>query len=118
MPYDTNNIFAKILRGEIPNTPIYQDDFVLAFHDISPVRKIHALVIPKGAYTDYGDFTTHASPDEILGFHNGVLKTVETLGIQDTGYRIISNIGADSGQDVPHLHFHILGGESVGALVG
>ena len=117
MAYDTHNIFAKILRGEIPNNTIYEDDFVLAFHDISPVRKIHALVIPKGAYTDYTDFIMHAPPDAIIGFHNGVLKTVEKLGIKRKGYRIISNIGTHGQQEVPHLHYHILGGETIGKLV-
>ncbi len=117
MTYDTNNIFAKILRGEIPNTTVYEDDFVLAFYDISPARKVHALVIPKGAYTDYTDFIDNATADEIIGFHNGVIKTIDILGIREKGYRIISNTGQHGQQEVPHLHYHILGGECVGVLV-
>lgn len=117
MAYDTHNIFAKILSGEIPNNTIYEDDFVLAFYDISPARKVHALVIPKQAYIDYTDFIKNAPPEQIVGFHKGVLKTVEVLGIHHEGYRIISNTGIHGQQEVPHLHYHILGGEKVGKIV-
>ncbi len=117
MTYDTHNIFAKILRGEIPNTTIYENDFVLAFYDIAPVRKVHALVIPKGAYMDYTDFIENATPAEIIGFHKGVIKTIDILGLHRDGYRIISNMGHHGQQEVPHLHYHILGGEAVGRLV-
>lgn len=117
MQYDLNNIFAKILRKEVPNKTIYEDNFVLAFYDITPLRKVHALVIPKGYYRDYTDFMENASSEEILNLHKGIVKVVEILKIKDTGYRILSNVGIDGGQEVPHLHYHILGGESVGKMV-
>ena len=117
MAYDIENIFAKILRGEIPNNTIYEDEHNLAFHDITPARKVHGLVIPKGAFVDYTDFVENASPEQMVSFNKAVLATVEKLGIKDSGYRIISNIGKHGGQEVPHLHFHILGGEVVGKLV-
>ena len=120
MSYDNNNIFAKILRGEIPCKKIYEDEFVLSFHDISPQKKIHALVIPKGKYIDLDDFNNKASPEEIVGFFKGVSKVASKLGIsinEGNGYRTLSNIGENGGQEVPHLHFHIFGGEKVGKMV-
>ncbi len=113
MGYDTNNIFAKILRGEIPNNTIYEDDFVLAFHDITPTKKIHALVIPKGAYINNTDFIQNATDTEILNFQKGIIKTAELLGVLNDGYRLINNVGEHGRQEVPHLHVHILGGEYV-----
>ncbi len=120
MPYDDQNIFAKILRGEIPCNKIYEDKFVLSFHDINPQKKIHALVIPKGKYIDLDDFSLNASSDEIVGFLKGINTVAKKLGISvDTGsgYRALANIGDHGGQEVPHLHFHLFGGEVVGKMV-
>ncbi len=117
MPYDTNNIFAKIVRGEIPCKKIYEDDQVLAFHDIQPKKKIHALIIPKGAYVDATVFGLSAKDDEIVTLMRAVPKVAEALGIKESGYRLIANTGAHGHQEVPHLHFHILGGEPVGKMV-
>ena len=120
MNYDDNNIFAKILRGEIPCKKIYEDEFVLSFHDINPQKKIHALVIPKGKYTDLNDFCKNASIDEMAGFLKGVEIVSKKLGISTEsgkGYRALTNIGTDGGQEVPHLHFHLFGGEKIGKMV-
>ncbi len=120
MSYDSNNIFAKILRGEIPCKKIYEDDFVLSFYDINPQKKIHALVIPKGKYVDLDDFSKNASPDEMVGFLKGINIVAKKLGISvdlGKGYRALTNISEHGGQEVPHLHFHLFGGESVGKMV-
>ena len=120
MSYDDNNIFAKILRGEIPCNKIYEDEFVLSFHDINPQKKIHVLVIPKGKYIDLDDFSQNASPEEMVGLLKGINKVAKKLGISvDTGkgYRAISNVSEDGGQEVPHLHFHLFGGEKVGKMI-
>ena len=120
MSYDDNNIFAKILRGEIPCDKIYEDDFVLSFYDINPQKKIHALVIPKGKYIDFDDFSKKASPDEMVGLIKGINIVAHKLGISvDTGkgYRALANISEDGGQEVPHLHFHLFGGEKIGKMV-
>ena len=120
MSYDDNNIFAKILRGEIPCKKIYEDDYVLSFHDINPQKKIHALVIPKGQYVDLDDFSEKASPEEMIGLIKGINKVAKMLGISvDTGkgYRALANISEHGGQEVPHLHFHLFGGERVGKMV-
>ena len=120
MSYDDNNIFAKILRGEIPCNKIYEDDFVLSFHDINPQKKIHALVIPKGKYVDLDDFSQKASLNEIVGLLKGINIVAKKLGISaDTGkgYRTLTNISEDGGQEVPHLHFHLFGGEKIGKMV-
>ena len=120
MSYDNNNIFAKILRGEIPCKKIYEDEFVLSFHDISPQKKIHALVIPKGKYIDLDDFSLNASPDEMVGLLKGINTVAKKLGIsvdKGKGYRALANISEDGGQEVPHFHFHLLGGEKVGKMV-
>ena len=121
MSYDDQNIFAKILRGEIPCEKIYEDNFVLSFYDINPQKKIHALVIPKGKYVDLDDFTLKASPEEMVGLLKGINIVAKKLGISSEvgkGYRAIANISDHGGQEVPHLHFHLFGGESVGKLVG
>ena len=115
--YDTENLFAKILRGEIPNDTVYEDDHVLAFRDINPQAPVHALVIPKGDYVDMDDFTARATDAEITGFMRGVGKTARALGLEENGYRAIANIGADANTEVPHLHVHILGGGNVGPLL-
>ena len=120
MKYDDNNIFAKILRGEIPCKKIYEDNFVLSFHDINPQKKIHALVIPKGKYINLDDFSENASTNEIVGLLKGINTVAKKLCISvDTGkgYRALANISEDGGQEVPHLHFHLFGGEKVGKMV-
>ena len=120
MSYDNNNIFAKILRGEIPCKKIYEDDFVLSFHDISPQKKIHALIIPKGKYVDLDDFSKNASSEEMVGLLKGINTVAKKLGISvDTGkgYRVLANISEHGGQEVPHLHFHLFGGEIIGKMV-
>ncbi len=120
MIYDENNIFAKILIGEIPCKKIYEDDYVLSFYDINPQKKIHALVIPKGKYIDLDDFSEKASSEEMVGLLKGINKVAKKLGISvDTGkgYRALANISEHGGQEVPHLHFHLFGGEKVGKMV-
>ena len=120
MSYDNNNIFAKILKGEIPCKKIYEDDFVLSFYDINPQKKIHALVIPKGKYIDLDDFGLNASPEEIVGLIKGINIVAKKLGISTEvgdGYRALTNISNYGGQEVPHLHFHLFGGERVGKMV-
>ena len=118
--YDKENIFAKILRKEIPCNKIYEDEFVLSFHDINPQKKIHALVIPKGKYVDLDDFSQNASPEEMVGLLKGINTVAKKLNISvDTGkgYRALANISEDGGQEVPHLHFHLFGGEKIGKMV-
>jgi len=117
MAYDNDNIFAKILRGEIPNNTVYEDDHVLAFHDIAPQAPVHVMVIPKGAYIDYSDFAANASDAEKLALTNGILASVKELGLEESGYRLLVNTGPDSGQEIPHLHFHICGGGPLGPLL-
>ena len=120
MSYDNNNIFAKILRGEIPCEKIYEDKFLLSFYDINPQKKIHALVIPKGKYVDLDDFSINASTDEMVGLLRGINTVAKKLQISvdsGKGYRTLANIGEHGGQEVPHLHFHLFGGERVGKMV-
>ena len=120
MIYDDNNIFAKILREEIPCNKIYEDNFILSFYDINPQKKIHALVIPKGKYIDLDHFSMNASTEEIVGLLKGINKVAKKLEISaDTGkgYRALANISDYGGQEVPHLHFHLFGGEKVGKMV-
>ena len=120
MSYDDNNIFAKILRGEIPCKKIYEDNFVLSFHDINPQKKIHALIIPKNKYVDLDDFSANASSEEMIGLLKGiniVAKKLEISMDKGKGYRTLANIGEHGGQEVPHLHFHLFGGERVGKMV-
>ena len=120
MSYDNNNIFAKILRGEIPCKKIYEDNYILSFHDINPQKKIHALVIPKGKYVDLDDFSENASSDEMVGLFKGINIVAKKLGISvDTGkgYRTLVNISDHGGQEVPHLHFHLFGGEKIRKMV-
>lgn len=115
MSYEPDNIFAKILRGEIPCTPVYEDDHVLAFPDIAPAAPVHILVIPKGAYTDMSDFAKNASAQEQTALNQAVVKIIDQQNLTQ-GYRLISNTGTHGGQQVPHLHWHILGGEVIGSL--
>ena len=120
MNYDQNNIFAKILRGEIPCKKIYEDDFVLSFHDINPQKKVHALVIPKGEYIDLDDFNNRASDQEIVALSTAITEVSKILGISldvGKGYRALTNLSEDGGQEVPHLHFHLFGGEKIGKMV-
>ena len=119
MSYDKNNIFAKILRGEIPCKKVYENEYVLAFHDINPQKKIHILIIPKNEYIDLDDFTNKASDKEIIEFNKAITHIVKMLKIsnQEEGYRVLSNIGKNGGQEVPHLHYHIFGGEKIGKMV-
>ena len=115
--YDPNNIFAKILRGEIPCKKVYEDKFAMAFYDIHPKAPTHVLVVPKGAYVAHHDFTANASTEEIAGFERAVGSVAKQLGVDDTGYRVISNCGANAHQDVPHYHVHILGGQALGPML-
>lgn len=117
MSYDHNNVFAKILRGEIPCKKVYEDEHVLAFPDISPRTPVHILVIPKGAYKDMDDFTNRASAEEITALFRALGKIARDNGIDKTGYRVISNCGDHGGQEVPHLHLHLLGGRKIGRMV-
>ena len=121
MSYDKNNIFAKILRREIPCKKIYEDEFILAFHDVNPQRKVHALVIPKGEHIDLDDFSINASEKEIVGLVKGIGIVAKKIGVSEIvkggGYRSLVNVGENGGQEVPHLHFHIFGGEKVGKMI-
>ena len=120
MSYDKNNIFAKILRKEIPCKKIFENDYVLSFHDINPQRKIHALVIPKGEYINLDDFNNRASDQEIVALSKAITEVSKILGIStDTGkgYRALTNLDDHGGQEVPHLHFHLFGGEKIGKMV-
>ena len=121
MSYDKNNIFAKILRGEIPCKKIYENEYILSFYDINPQKKVHALVIPKGEYTDLDDFSSRASEKEISELIKGISLVAKKLGVSlsnnGKGYRSLVNIGEHGGQEVPHLHFHLFGGEKVGKMV-
>lgn len=116
MSYDAENIFAKILRGEIPCQKHDECDHTLSFYDIAPQAKVHILVIPKGAYRDMTDFTAKASEAEQAAFVRAIGRAAQLAGLEEGGYRIIANTGADSHQEVPHLHMHILGGEPIGPL--
>jgi histidine triad (HIT) family protein len=121
MKYDNNNIFAKILRKEIPCKKIYEDEYVLAFHDINPQKKIHAIIIPKGAYINLDDFSSNASEKEISSLIKGIAIVAKKIEVSEVvnggGYRSLVNVGKNGGQEVPHLHFHIFGGEKVGKMV-
>jgi diadenosine tetraphosphate (Ap4A) HIT family hydrolase len=117
MAYDPQNVFAKILRGELPCKKVFEDDFALAFHDIRPARPVHVLVIPKGAYITLDEFTAHAPPAAVAGLFAAIGKVAHALGLGESGYRVIINNGRDGHQEVPHLHAHILGGAPVGPMV-
>jgi len=116
MVYDNDNIFAKIIRGEIPCDKVYEDDHVLAFNDIAPQAPIHILIIPKGAYVSIEDFSAQASPEEITAFHRAVAKIIEDHDLSE-GFRSIANTGENGGQEVPHFHLHILGGKKLSAML-
>jgi histidine triad (HIT) family protein len=115
--YNDNNIFAKILRGEIPCKKVHEDDHTLAFEDINPQAPVHTLVIPKGKYISWKDFSEKASDIEIAAFVRAVGKVAEMKGLKDSGYRILANAGRDSHQEVPHLHVHVFGGQPLGPML-
>jgi len=117
MAYDPSNIFARILRGEIPCHKVHETEHALAFNDIRPQAPTHVLVIPKGAYVSWADFAAKASADEIAGFVRAVGAVAKLVGVEDTGYRLLANHGPDSHQEVPHFHVHIMGGRPLGPLL-
>jgi diadenosine tetraphosphate (Ap4A) HIT family hydrolase len=116
-PYDDSNIFARILRGEIPAKKVYEDAWALAFHDINPQAPVHVLIIPKGRYCSFADFSAQASEAEIVGFVKAVGTVARQLGLEPSGYRMLTNLGKDGGQDVPHFHVHLFGGRPLGRMV-
>ena len=116
-PYDDSNIFARILRGELPSKTVYEDEFALAFHDINPQAPLHILVIPKGAYVSWDDFSARASEAEIAGFVRAVGQVARDQGLVAPGYRLLANTGLDSHQEVPHLHVHIFAGHPLGPML-
>ena len=118
MAYDPNNIFAKILRGEIPNRTVFEDEHVLAFHDINPQAPVHVLVIPKGPYENMATFSAEARVEEQAALIRAVGEVARIMEVEEPGFRIISNNGRDGIQDVPHLHIHVLGGRRVGRMLG
>jgi histidine triad (HIT) family protein len=115
--YDPDNIFARILRGEIPASRVYEDEFALAFNDINPMAPTHILVIPKGAYVSWHDFSAKGSEAEIAGFVRAVGKIARDAGVVESGYRLLANTGLNSGQEVPHLHVHIFAGRPLGPML-
>ena len=116
-PYDDSNIFARIIRGELPSKKVYEDEHVLAFHDINPLAPTHILVIPKGRYVSWDDFSAHASDAEIAAFVRAAGRIAREAGLVGPGYRILANTGVNSGQEVPHLHVHIFGGRPLGPML-
>ena len=116
-PYDDRNIFAKILRGEVPCRKVYEDEYALAFHDIAPLAPIHILVIPKGPYVSWDDFSAKASDAEIAGFVRAIGKVARDAEMVVQGYRLLANTGKRSGQEVAHLHVHIFGGQPLGPML-
>ena len=116
-PYDDDNIFAKILRREVPCRPVFEDDHVLAFHDINPLAPNHILVIPKGRYVSWDDFSSTASDEEVAAFVRAVGVIAREAGLVEPGYRLLANVGADGGQEVPHLHVHLFGGRGLGPML-
>lgn len=116
-PYDAGNIFARILRGEIPSARIYEDEWAIAFEDIAPQAEVHTLVIPRGAYVSWDDFSARAADEEIAGFVRAVGTVARAKGLVEDGYRLIANIGGNGGQEVPHLHVHIFGCEPLGPMI-
>jgi histidine triad (HIT) family protein len=117
LPYDDSNIFACILRGEIPARKVYEDDHALAFHDINAQAPVHILVIPKGPYVSWDDFSARGSADEIAAFVRAVGRVAREQGLTEPGYRLLANVGGDAGQEVPHLHVHLFGGRPLGPML-
>ncbi|MCS6855612.1 MAG: histidine triad nucleotide-binding protein [Elioraea sp.] len=116
-PYDDSNVFARILRGEIPCKKVHEDEFALAFHDINPQSPVHVLVIPKGRYVSIADFSANASDAEVAGFWRAVGRVAKALGLEDSGYRVLTNMGRNAHQEVPHFHVHIFGGRPLGRML-
>ena len=116
-PYDDSNIFAKILRGDLPSKKIYEDEWALAFHDINPLAPVHILVIPKGAYVSWDDFSEKASDAELAGFTRAIGRVARDQQLVVQGYRLLANTGKRAGQEVPHLHVHIFGGQPLGPML-
>ena len=116
-PYDPSNVFARILRGEIPSRRVYEDEWAIAFHDIAPQAPVHVLVIPPGPYVALSDFVATACEAEIAGFFRAVGLVAAQLGLETPGYRVLSNMGLHAGQEVPHLHVHLFGGAPLGAML-
>lgn len=112
-PYDDSNIFARLLRNEIPSRRVFEDEFAVAFHDIAPQATVHVLVIPRGRYVSLADFSTAASDAEIAGFFRAVGRVARDLGLEVPGYRALANVGSDGGQEVPHFHVHLFGGQAL-----
>lgn len=117
MSYDSANIFARILRGELPCNKVYEDAHVLAFHDIRPQAPVHVLVVPKGAYVSLDDFHAKAHDAEVAALTRAIGKVARLAGVAESGYRVIANTGSNGNQEVPHLHFHVLGGRKMGRMV-
>jgi diadenosine tetraphosphate (Ap4A) HIT family hydrolase len=117
LPYDETNIFARILRGEVPARKVYEDEYALAFHDINARAPVHILVIPKGGYVSWDDFSERAPAEEIAGFVRAIGHVAREEGLVAPGYRLLANVGAHSGQEVPHLHVHLFGGRPLGPML-
>lgn len=117
LPYDEQNIFAKILRGEIPSTRVYEDEWAIAFEDINPQASVHTLIIPRGSYVSWDDFSERAPDAEIAGFIRAVGAVARAKGLVEPGYRLLANVGRHGGQEVPHLHVHLFGGEPLGRMI-
>ena len=116
-PYDDSNIFARILRGELPCNKVFEDEHALAFHDINPAAPVHILVIPKGPYVSWDDFSGRGTAEEISGFVRAVGRIAREQGLVEPGYRLLANVGMASGQEVPHLHVHLFGGRALGPML-
>jgi diadenosine tetraphosphate (Ap4A) HIT family hydrolase len=116
-PYDESNVFARLLRGELPSNKVYEDDYAVAFHDIRPLAPTHILVIPRGPYVSWDDFSERASDAEIAGFTRAIGKVARDAGLVEGGYRLLANVGQNSGQEVAHLHVHIFGGRPLGPML-
>ena len=117
LPYDDDNIFAKILRDEIPSKRVYEDEWAIAFHDINPQAKLHILVIPRAKYVSWDDFAAKASDEEIAGFVRAVGHVAREHGLVEPGYRLLVNVGHDGGQEIPHLHVHLFGEQRLGPMI-
>ena len=117
LPYDSSNIFARILRGEIPATRVYEDEWAIAFEDISPQAEVHTLIVPRGAYVSWDDFSARAPDEDIAGFVRAVGAVARAKGLVEPGYRLLANVGAHGGQEVPHLHVHLFGGRPLGPML-
>ncbi len=116
-PYDDTNIFARILRGEVPSKRVYEDAWAVAFHDVAPQAEVHVLVIPRARFASLAEFTAGASDEEVVGFFRAVGHVARLLGLEEGGYRALANVGANAGQEVAHLHVHLFGGEGLGRMI-